>query len=299
MKTFRQGQVARWSRSRDVDHGLEHVRDLSSRDTEEYRELLELAPVSSAFHGELLERVGSPVPDIRNVRNVGYFNSVGRLEAACWVGGNVIPTPSSTRAAEQIGDYVARTAGRVGSIFGDYASVHTINAQFERYGRWAKNVRRSQPLLELRALSPGEVASNVVVAEPSEIDQVLPAATAMFEEEVGFRPLSGPGSGYRSKVASLLDGGRTLVGRDPRGAISFKADFGVVSTHTIQIQGVWLRPDLRGKGLSAPYMRAVAAKALALRPSVSLYVNDFNARARALYSRVGFTEVGRYATVMF
>jgi predicted GNAT family acetyltransferase len=32
---------------------------------------------------------------------------------------------------------------------------------------------------------------------------------------------------------------------------------------------------------------------------VSLYVNDFNAPARASYRRVGFREVGQYASVLF
>jgi hypothetical protein len=32
---------------------------------------------------------------------------------------------------------------------------------------------------------------------------------------------------------------------------------------------------------------------------VSLYVNDFNAPARAVYRRVGFREVGCYASVLF
>jgi predicted GNAT family acetyltransferase len=32
---------------------------------------------------------------------------------------------------------------------------------------------------------------------------------------------------------------------------------------------------------------------------VSLYVNDFNTTARAAYHRVGFQEVGQYASVLF
>jgi predicted GNAT family acetyltransferase len=31
----------------------------------------------------------------------------------------------------------------------------------------------------------------------------------------------------------------------------------------------------------------------------SLYVNDYNARARAAYERVGFRPVGTFATVLF
>jgi predicted GNAT family acetyltransferase len=34
-------------------------------------------------------------------------------------------------------------------------------------------------------------------------------------------------------------------------------------------------------------------------PVVSLYVNDFNERAIRAYRRVGFREVGMYATVLF
>ena len=34
-------------------------------------------------------------------------------------------------------------------------------------------------------------------------------------------------------------------------------------------------------------------------PSVSLYVNDFNVRAVRTYLRVGFRQVGTFATVLF
>jgi predicted GNAT family acetyltransferase len=33
--------------------------------------------------------------------------------------------------------------------------------------------------------------------------------------------------------------------------------------------------------------------------SASLYVNGYNTPARAAYKRVGFTQVGQYATVLF
>jgi predicted GNAT family acetyltransferase len=34
-------------------------------------------------------------------------------------------------------------------------------------------------------------------------------------------------------------------------------------------------------------------------PSVSLYVNDYNVRAVRTYERVGFRQVGTFATVLF
>jgi predicted GNAT family acetyltransferase len=47
-------------------------------------------------------------------------------------------------------------------------------------------------------------------------------------------------------------------------------------------------------------MAAVVELALRdIAPVVSLYVNDYNAAARSAYRRVGFREVGEFATVLF
>src|SRR5205814_989732 len=97
--------------------------------------------------------------------------------------------------------------------------------------------------------------------------------------------------------------GRSFVRIDdePAGAsVTFKAELGSVTPGAVQVQGVWVRPERRGKGLAAPGMAAVAAIVQAeIAPVVSLYVNDFNERAIRAYRTVGFREVGTYATVLF
>ena len=79
----------------------------------------------------------------------------------------------------------------------------------------------------------------------------------------------------------------------------FKADLGSVSANVSQVQGVWLDPDLRGRGLAPPAMAAVVRLARSVTPTVSLYVNDYNHAARATYSRVGFRTEGEFATVLY
>jgi predicted GNAT family acetyltransferase len=46
-------------------------------------------------------------------------------------------------------------------------------------------------------------------------------------------------------------------------------------------------------------MASVVEQARKIAPVTSLYVNGFNARARATYERVGFSQVGTFATVLF
>ena len=79
----------------------------------------------------------------------------------------------------------------------------------------------------------------------------------------------------------------------------FKTEVGALAQRVAQIQGVWMAPALRGQGLAAGCMAAVAELVqVFLAPTVSLYVNDFNTPARATYRRVGFHDVGTAMTVM-
>jgi hypothetical protein len=133
-----------------------------------------------------------------------------------------------------------------------------------------------------------------------EIERLLPAAVAMFTEEVGVSPTrSDGGAYYRARVSELVNSGRAFA-RFEDGEVLFKAEIGSVTPHACQVQGVWVRPERRGEGLSVGGMAAVVELALRdIAPVVSLYVNDYNAAARSAYRRVGFREVGEFATVLF
>ena len=60
------------------------------------------------------------------------------------------------------------------------------------------------------------------------------------------------------------------------------------------------RADRRGDGLAISGMAAVAELVRReIPPVVSLYVNEWNAPARATYARVGFEQTATFATLMF
>jgi predicted GNAT family acetyltransferase len=82
--------------------------------------------------------------------------------------------------------------------------------------------------------------------------------------------------------------------------VVFKAPVGSVSCPGALVPGVWVDPLGRGQALAAPAMAAVVEAALRDNaPIVSLYVNDYNARAIAVYEKVGFERVGTFATILF
>jgi predicted GNAT family acetyltransferase len=225
------------------------------------------------------------------------------LDAVCLAGANLIPfaAPGAERAAAVAFAERARRAGRrCSTIVGPAPAVHPLWELLAPYWGPPRDHRPRQPLLALDGPPAVPPEPRVRPVRPAEIDVLLPAAVAMFTEEVGVSPLRvDGGAGYRARVAELVRAGQSLAWIE-NGEVLFKAEIGAVSRAACQIQGVWVAPAHRGRGIGTACTAAVVEYArTAIAPVVSLYVNDFNTPARAAYARVGFREVGRYASVLF
>ena len=134
----------------------------------------------------------------------------------------------------------------------------------------------------------------------TDLDVLFPACVEMFTAEVGVSPVAGGGSAaYRARIAEIVQAGRSFV-RIEDEVVVFKAEVGAVAGDVCQVQGVWVDPRFRGRGLSESGMAAVVEQVRAdISPVVSLYVNDYNTAARKSYARVGFREEATFATVLF
>jgi hypothetical protein len=224
----------------------------------------------------------------------------GQLRAAAFHGGNLIPVGSDLAALEAIAHQLGRSGRNCSSIVGPVDGVSAMWAVLTR--RWgpARAIRHNQPLLctdRPAAVTPDPAVRTV---RPDELARFLPAAMAMFTEELDISPAGYDGGrGYRSRVAELLAAGRAFARFDERGSVMFKAEIGALSPATAQIQGVWVRPDLRDRGLGTAGMAAILRFGLQLAPTVSLYVNDYNTAARRLYQRLGMAQVATLRTVLF
>lgn len=155
------------------------------------------------------------------------------------------------------------------------------------------------PLTPGESRLAGESAGYARLATSADLGELLPAAAAMFTEEVGFDPIARYGDGYTARLRTLIAGQRSAIVTDVNGRVIFKADAGIVNLDAAQVQGVWLHPDYRGYGLAKPFFAAAAQILQRRYPHLSLYVNDYNARALAMYRRVGWEQIGQFSTIIF
>lgn len=225
----------------------------------------------------------------------------GRIVAAAVHGRNLLPVGGSPQDWPVLAEHLADRPAPAISIVGRAAAVRTMWQLLEPQWGPARALRPCQPLLVLDHGVEAVLCDPAVRAvRPDELGRYLPAAAAMFTEELGVTPEQGSGlADYRQRVAALIREGRAFAIFAADGTVVFKADLGAVSPHTCQVHGVWVRPELRGRGIGTPALAAVIRHALTLAPTVSLYVNDFNTAARRLYERLGMRQVAELSTVLF
>jgi uncharacterized protein len=222
----------------------------------------------------------------------------GPEESLCFAGANLIPLRGAPADLNAFADEAMSGMRRCSSLVGRADLVMPMWERLESAWGPARDVRDRQPLMALTRHPNCDIDPGVRQVRPDELDAYLVAAVDMFIGEVGVDPRLGDGGrGYRRRVASLIAAGRAWA-RFERGQVVFKAEVGSQSPGVGQIQGVWVHPEWRGLGVGTAGTATVAAVIVATARIASLYVNNFNTVARAAYARVGFAEVGTFATVL-
>ena len=274
------------------------LRVLTEEDRADLLALVARDPVANVFVAARLHAaMGQPW---RTAGELWGHQSGDGLDGACYSGANLVPVEASEVALRVFAERALRQGRRCSSIVGPREMVRILWDALEAGWGPAREVRDDQPLLALAGAPDVAPDPHVRRVRMDELDLLLPACVAMFTEEVGVSPHGADGGAiYRARVGELIGSGRAFA-RFDGDQVVFKAEIGAVSPEVCQVQGVWVHPDLRGKGLSASGMAAVTEAAQRdFAPTVSLYVNAWNLAARRSYERVGFEQVGCFATVLF
>jgi uncharacterized protein len=274
------------------------VRLLDERDRGAVLAICDRDPVTNVFVGSRVRALGL-TPGRLGAQLWGHTSN-GRIDSLCYSGANLVPVGATPDAIVAFADRALRQGRRCSSVVGPASDIQALWGLLRPHWGPAREVRPVQPILAMTG--PPLVSADPLVRRVRlhEADILWPACVAMFTEEVGVSPTSGDGgASYRARMEQLIRAGRAFA-RIEHGRVIFKAEIGAVTPQACQVQGVWVNPEFRGRGLAAPGMAGVVNEAAAtIAPVVSLYVNDFNLPARAVYKRVGFTDAGRFMSVLF
>jgi uncharacterized protein len=167
-----------------------------------------------------------------------------------------------------------------------------------KHGR-PRLVRERQLVMALdrNHLKRGNRRITVRHASMDEWRAVADGSASMIAQELEYNPRR-DSPGFDSGVRTMIERKLWWVGV-AEGRLCFFCNLGPWSDQTVQLQGIWTPLEMRGQGLATAALATICDRLLAVSPTLSLYVNDFNDAAIALYRRVGFTQAGEFTTILF
>ncbi len=274
------------------------LRVLGPADVDTVTALLSRNPVVNVFADY---RVRSTRLDPRALgAEVWGFYEQGRLVSLCHAGANLVPAEATEEALAFFAEHAVARGRRCASVVGPAVAVGALWDRLRDHWDAPRETRWAQPHLEIHGAPAVAADPAVRVLRPDEVDTVYPACVRFYTEELGVSPEAGGGRHlYRARIAQLVARGWAFA-RVEDGEVVFKAEIAAATPYACQVQGVYVAPEHRGRGVAAAGMAAVVELARRhVAPVVSLYVNDHNVAARRAYQRVGFRQTEVFSTVMF
>ena len=231
--------------------------------------------------------------------NRGTFHACrderGHLEGVALVGHAVYvaaDTPRSLRAFAR----VAQGQQKAHVILGEREMVGRFWDHYAPAGQTPRLFCR-ELLFEQRWPVPArEPVAGLRLATLDDLLLVMPVHAAMAYEESGVNPIDVDLHGFRMRCARRIEHGRVWVLVED-GNLLFKSDIASDTPECVYLEGVYVDPASRQKGLGLRCLSQLCCNLLERTKTVSALVNEQNLPAQALFQKAGFKLRGLYDTV--
>jgi GNAT superfamily N-acetyltransferase len=228
-------------------------------------------------------------------RGLGRFTALksgGRLVAVLHAGANVVPSGRSTAAFADVA-----TKARPRMIVGEEGAVSELWEAIRHRLPKPLDDRPGQPVYVLSA-PPPPGRSGLRPARLDDLELLVPACAAAYLEEVGIDAHARDPGLSEWRTRAQIEAGRSWLWVEEN-RIRFKAEASAWTEHAVQLQQVWVEPELRGRGYGKQGLADLCRLLLARTPAVCLFVRPENAPAIGLYESIGMTRRSTYRSLIF
>jgi RimJ/RimL family protein N-acetyltransferase len=228
-------------------------------------------------------------------RGLGRFAAMrngDRLTALCHLGANVVPSGTGAAAFAEL---AVRARPRM--LIGDEEAVSELWAAVEAELPLPREDRPGQPVYVLEEPPPpGD--SGLRPAQLGDLELLVRTSAAAYLEEAGIDAYARDPALFEWRTRTQIEEGRSWLWEED-GKILFKAEASAWTRHAVQLQQVWVDPELRGRGYSKQGLADLCRFLLETTPAVCLFVRPENAVAIRLYESTGMRRAGAYRSLIF
>jgi len=234
-------------------------------------------------------------------QNRGNFyvcrNELNELEGVALIGHSILFDSRNEGVIEGFASLVRRGPSPH-LLMGEHDAVQRF---WSYYAKQGEEPRQVCPVLFLHRSEQFEQQRDVPglrLAVPEDLELVVRAQAAMAFETSGVDPLKKDPVGFRQRYLRRIDKNRVWVlMKGPR--LIFKLDVITDTPDATYIEGVYVSPEERGKGLGQSCLNAVGHNLRERTKAIYLFVENENTRTTAFYLRLGFNVAGNYDLLYF
>ena len=225
-------------------------------------------------------------------RFVGLVEDGGDLSALCHLGVNVVPSGDGCAVFAR---EAVRAAPRM--LIGEATAVTDLWEASQGRLPAPREDRPGQPVFVIREQPPAG-DTDLRAATLDDLEFLIPACAAAHQQELGLDPLRRDADGFRWRTRSQIEEERSWLWVED-GVILFKAEASAWTPEAVQLQQVWVDPEVRRQGYGARGLADLCRLLLEQVPAVCLFVRAENAPAIRLYETIGMEHVLDYRSLLF
>lgn len=220
-----------------------------------------------------------------------------RVEGVALIGHTILFEAFSDRAVQAFAT-LARRESTSHLLMGEHNAVERF---WSYYSSNDQSPRLVCPILFLQRREPFAEQSGVSrlrVATCEDLEHVVQAQAAMAFEISGVDPLKKDPAGFRERYLRRIEKKRVWVLIED-GQLVFKTDIIADTPQASYIEGVYVRPEDRGKGLGRRCIAELGRILLKRTKAIYLFVENESTQTKSFYLNLGFNVAGQYDLLYF
>lgn len=267
---------------------------LTENDRGETLRFLAVRPVHTVVMASFIEDNGV-VSELNRGKFFGYRNADGHVEGIALIGHTTLVEARTDDALKALA-FVARNAETpIHLIMSSGANA----AEFHAYltgGSAKPRLTCVETLFEARVpFNVQECEWNIRTADMCQLEQVAAAQAEIAFIESGVDPLLNDRDGFLSRVTRRIEQGRIFTVYE-EGELIFKADIIAETADTIYLEGIYVHPSRRGKGVGPHCLAKLTADLLGRVNNVCMLSNVDFPEAHKSFEKAGFRQSGHCVT---
>ena len=265
---------------------LSRLEVLEEQNREEVLGFLNVRPVHTVAMASFIADNGFESEHNRG-RYIGYRNEKGELEGVALIGHSTLIEARSEEALVAFAIEARRSETPIHLMMSEGRVIERFWDFYKEDGAEPRHLF-TERLFELNF--PFLVQNcewNITTARPEEIEQIAEAHAEVAWIETGDNPLEIDREGFLKRCMRRIEQGRTFVVFE-NGKLLFKADIVAETDKVIYLEGIYVSPEMRGKGVGPRCLSKLSTMLLERAENICMLSNLKFESAHRSFEKAGY-----------